>query len=217
MRIAQEHELRLGIGGPALQIRKIHGIAAIFQHQGIVGYHPTLVLHRPGKGAVHRPLENHLVPRLGEGGYRRVQCRHHAGHRDHLRLANVPAVAAQLPGGSGLAEGFGHRRVGIQAKSRLFHHRIDYRLGAPEVHIRHPHGDGLGISGDVIPLYAVRAFPADWLIKTVLHIAQPLSAAMIPENSPKGNEILRRIQIPVGVNPLPAAVLPPDNGAAVAV
>ena len=93
----------------------------------------------------------------------------------------MPGVSAGKPVDYGLVIGLGHLGVAEHAVLGAPCHGIDDGLGHAEVHVGHPHRDGvLGLGG--VPFHAVRAASLYRLVEVMSH-GRGFSRVMISQSA----------------------------------
>ena len=136
----QQHELYLLLDDLALQIRKIHFIAAAAQQQRRINYSPPIVLDNLGEGIINRPLNQHRIARLGVSLHRHRQRKDHAGSFRQPFPLHLPG---KMPGVPILHCGkISVTRFAVAKNSvtAAFLQGPRNFCGHREIHIRHPQG-----------------------------------------------------------------------------
>lgn len=141
--IAEQGQGNLFPGNRFFQGREIHPVAAVFVKQRAVAEAPSVVLHHLSKGIIDRLLDQHAVPRPGEGPHRRRKGIHHPRGFNQPIRPDLPSVMGRKPAAQRLKISGAGFAVSEYSMLRRGFHRFNHRSGCPKVHVRHPHGQDI--------------------------------------------------------------------------
>ena len=137
---AEEGELYMTLYDFFFQIRKIHFIMTVLQHQRAVHQLPSVFDDRIEEGIVYRLVDEDAVSRFGQGFDSQVDGRHDAGGFDQPFRADGPVEIGFLPGGQGFEIGFARFGIAEDAMVHPLFQGVQNGLCNFEIHVGYPEG-----------------------------------------------------------------------------